>query len=120
MPLNLIADDESLTYKGDDFEIYYRRIPGRKRAEILKKNTGRFGAIDTGAASLAMMHYCITGWHGVHIRGEFVDFSKDLIEYIPDEILGEIAERAGANAPSDGADIKNSSTTSGSNPTTMH
>lgn len=118
MPLHLIQEDERFEYKGEGFTIYYRRIPGSKRAEILKKHTRRQGAVDIGDATLEMMKWCIRGWDGVNMAGEPVEFKTGLVERIPDDILGEIAERAGANAEGEGADIKNSSPTSGNSTTT--
>jgi len=118
--LRIIREDESLTYKGDGFEIYYRRIPNKRRGNILEKHKKRGQAeANLNSATQEMMEYCILGWKGFYYLNqnkERVDlpFDSGIIGAIPDEVLADVVELCGANADQGQVEAKNSLTTSAS------
>lgn len=91
--LNLIDTAERLKYTGDGFTIMFRRIPAGVRARIIRENTQR-GVPDMGAATQALLRWCIVDWDGVLLNGEKVDCTPERVDLIPDAVGAEVLERA--------------------------
>jgi hypothetical protein len=119
MALHLVSAKERLTYKGDDFQIYYRRVPSGVRAVIVKRHTDRRGNIDWSKVGDELVEYAITGWENVKFDGQPVEFAVDLVGAIPETIKGEIVQLASDNlADTEERELGNSPTTPVSSPTT--
>ena len=123
MGLRLINADERLTFEGDGFKIFYRRIPNARRGRIMEKNTKRGGEVNFNRATIEMLEYSVTGWDGFYTQngsGERQDvaFDPGKIEFIPDEVQAELMELIGANADRGDVEAKNSPTSSDSSTTT--
>jgi len=95
MPIQIIDNDEKLTYEIEGSKIFYRRITTLKRGVIVKRHTKR-GKADWNAITEEMLRYIITGWKNVQKSGEEITFDPDLITAIPEDVLTEILELAGA------------------------
>lgn len=95
MPIQIITADEELTYEIESSKISYRRITTRKRAAIVKKHTKR-GKTDWYAVTEDILHHVITGWETVEDSGHEIAFDHDLIMALPEDVLSDILELAGA------------------------
>lgn len=116
MGLRLIKTDEKLTYDGEGFKIFYRRLPNHVRAAIVKRFTKR-GIVDFYGASVAQLEHCITGWEGVFeedSEGHRTDisFDSEKIRYIPDDVQADLLELIGAAVETLDRDAENLETTS--------
>lgn len=117
--LRIIREDERLTYDGDGFKIFYRRIPNFRRGAIQEKYRKRGGEINISRATDEMLEYCVTGWSGFFYdneEGRRIDVAYDpkIVRAIPDDVLVEIVDLCGANADSGVVEAKNLPTTSDS------
>lgn len=95
MPIQIIENDEELTYEIEDSKIFYRRISTLKRGGIVKRHTKR-GKPDWNAITEEILNYIITGWENVEKSGRGILFDPELITAIPEDVLTEILELAGA------------------------
>ena len=95
MPIQIIEKDEKLTYEIEGSKISYRRITTLKRGAIVKRHTKR-GKADWNAITEEILRYIITGWENVEKAGLEIPFDPDLITAIPEDVLTEILELAGA------------------------
>jgi hypothetical protein len=104
--LRLITGDERLTYEGDGFKIFYRRIPTSKRGRIVEKNTKQGRETNWYQATVEMLEYCIIGWDGlfrvIDGKEEPTPYDPAYIGDIPEEVTTELAEKMGAAIPSQG------------------
>lgn len=123
--LNLIEDDEKLTYdEGDGWELYYRRLTEDEQNQIIRKHTRRVQGEDKVNNMMAgrdMFVAAILGWKGVALRGKEVEFSIDLAKRLPITTRGKIVELATSNTAAAAAlkdDLGNSPGTPDSSPTT--
>lgn len=79
--------------------LYYRRIPARKRREVLDKHT-TMGVTNWYAAGLAMVEYSIVGWHNIpDATGTLLPFRTDLVGYLPDDAVSAVLVKLNENAP---------------------
>lgn len=121
MGLRLIKDDERLVYEIDDeARIYYRRLPNRKRGEIIDRHTKR-GTTNWVGATLEMLEHAVIGWEGFYeMNGDDkrvdVPYSLDKVRWIPDDEQTNLFDLLGENTGS--VEAKNSGTTASSNTTT--
>ena len=102
MSLRLITDQERLRYDGEGYWIEYRRLPAHIRANIVRTCTKR-GTLDFYAASIKFLEYCVLDWNGVTTVDDSgkevrVDYDKDLVRYLPDEVQNDLIERIGQDA----------------------
>ena len=95
MPIQIIEKNEKLTYEIEYSKIFYRRITTLKRGAIVKRHTKR-GKPDWSAITEEILQYIITGWERVEKSGEEIAFDPDLITAIPEDVLTDILELAGA------------------------
>lgn len=99
MALHLVTDTERLTYAGDGFEIYYRRIPPSIAQRIIGQHTNKKSERTNWAAVADdMLTYAVLGWTNVLSGGEPVEYSPDLLSAIPGKIAAELVESASDNA----------------------
>ena len=119
MPIQIIEHtdqhDETLTYKFQDAEIHYRRVPSDLYEMWQKKHTNMKGVCDDNAVAREMIKYAVKGWAG------FVDHEQKPVEYEPRLFwsLPQIIQNGFTDVlltglrPEDGAEdeVKNSSTT---------
>lgn len=120
--IRIITETEHLVhgdFAADGYEIYFRRIPSHIRNRIAKKYTriAKRGVevTDWLAASIEMLEYSILGWRGVYsVENEKdveIEYSSDMVEWLPDEIQTDVLEKSGANITKDGGESKNLPTT---------
>ena len=114
MPIKLIADKEEFSYTFGDATIYYRRVPGHVRANILQKNKKR-GETDFMGYALDVLKYAITGWEGVEGETGPVAFKPDLVPYLPDSVRIDLTDLLDEAAPQEDR-AGNSSDSSTANP----
>lgn len=123
MGLRLISEDELLTYHGDGFKIFYKRVSNARRSRILERHTKRGRETNSIAAGLEMLDLSVVGWEGVYeMNGDGVKveipFEIAKIKAIPDDVAGDLMDLIGANADDIVRESKNSKSSSGSKPTT--
>jgi len=103
MAIRLIQDDERLVYEVEGSRIFYRRLSSLRRARIIRKHTKR-GKTDWSAVTQEMLEEIITGWEGVEGPDGPVEFSRDLVTRLPDDVVTDILELSGASSPDEGAE----------------
>ena len=122
MGLRLIDEDEALTHEGDGFKIFYRRLPNKRRANIVDACTNRAGTTNFTKASTQMLEYSVQGWEGVYVfengKRKDIPFEKSKIDLIPDAVQAEMVELIGENADREDENLGNSPSTSGNSSTT--
>lgn len=98
MAITIIRETEKLTLEKAGSKFFYRRIPGHIRADILQRHTPRRGGDPNWERVLSdMLEYSILGWEGVADEtGNTIDFDKELIGYIPQEIQVDLMDAMGA------------------------
>ena len=108
--LFLIDEEERLTYEGDGFKIYYRRIDNERRARFAEQKT-RMGTLNAHAFTLAILEWCIIGWDGFFRmkgdRREPIPFETSLIKYIPDDVAAKLIVLIDANVEPEVAELGN-------------
>lgn len=123
MGLRLITEEELLTFDGPGFKVHYRRLPNKRRAQIIDRNTKRGGVTNFTQATIEMLEYSVKGWEGVYERGEDgkrkdIPFEPSKISMIPDLVQSDLVEVIGENADREGDDLGNLPNTSGNKETT--
>ena len=123
MGLRLIDKNERLTFHGDGFKVYYRRIPNATRGRIVERHTKRGGNVDANAAGIEFLEYSILGWEGFYTQngdGEKVEvpYGLEHVAAIPDDEQNRLMDLIGINADREEVEGKNSPTTSASKKTT--
>lgn len=122
MGLRLVDEDENLVHIIDEeARIFYRRLPNRRRGEIMARNTKR-GEVNYTKASIEMLEWSITGWQGFYViedgRRKDIPYARDKVALIPDTEQADLVEKIGANADEGGEEAGNSGPTSDSSTTT--
>jgi len=112
MPIQIVKDDERLTYKSEGSKIFYRRIPTAFRSFVVKKHTKR-GKPDWPVITKELMEWAILGWENVQDKGKDIPFAKDMIMALPDDVLTDILEISGATIPQSDEDEETPSKNSG-------
>lgn len=100
MPIQIIQDDERLTYELAGSKIYYRRISTMRRSAIVRKHTKR-GKTNWQDVTADIIEYVITGWDTVQSKGVDVPFSIDLAKRLPEDCLSDIVALAGGAGDED-------------------
>lgn len=116
--LRLVNKDEKLTFVGDGFKIFYRRMPNSQIARIRERHTKR-GDTNHQAVANDVLEWCVMGWSGVWDKngdGKLVEipFDSDKVGMIPDVVAAKIVDLVGDNADLEGVEAKNSKSSSGS------
>jgi hypothetical protein len=94
MPIQIVQDDERLTYENAGSKIFYRRISTAKRSAIVRKHTKR-GKTDWNAVTSDLVTAAIIGWSNVQVKGKDVQYDPDLALKLPEEVLSEIVALTG-------------------------
>lgn len=100
MAIQIVQDDERLTYEAEGSEIYYRRISTLRRGRIIKKHTKR-GKADWNGITKDILAYVVLGWKAVRLGKKEVPFDADLVPSLPDENLTDILVLSGGSSPED-------------------
>ncbi|MFH2012518.1 MAG: hypothetical protein ABIJ37_07470 [Pseudomonadota bacterium] len=98
MPIQIVQDEERLTYENDGSKIFYRRVSTLRRGRIVQKHTKR-GKTDWNAVTKELLEDVILGWENIEKAGKKVPFSQDLIPCLPDDVISDILELSGASSP---------------------
>lgn len=95
MGVLLVGSDERYEIEVDECTFYYRRLPGDRKATIIKKNTKR-GITDENGVSEEALLYGLLDWDGVTAKkdGEEVpiEFHRKLVIMLPQGVKNEVAE----------------------------
>lgn len=110
MPIQVLKDDERLTYENSGSKIFYKRISSLRRSAIVKKHTKR-GREDWGPITAHILSEVILGWENVMAGTDAVPFSVEMIASLPDDVTADIIELCGGADPDGGAE-KNLGTSS--------
>jgi len=106
MPIQIIQDDEKLTYEMAGSKILYRRISTLKRGSIVRKHQKR-GKTDWNAVTAEILQYVILGWEAVQAKGQDIPFDAELALKLPEDVLSDIlALSGGAGEDEDGGDAE--------------
>jgi len=94
MKLQLISNKEQLKLKiactDNEVEVTYRRCT-TTAAQAISRNHQAAGKFDGNAAVMETLQKYIVSWKGVvDENGKELPFSPELVEYLPDEVQGEI------------------------------
>lgn len=117
MQFELIDDDEKFEKEIDGATFFCKRVPSGIRNRMLTACTSkRNGVTDWGKLGQMLIGYGLLGWKNVNMRGVPIEFSKELIERIPDDAQGELVKVLGENLEETEAALKNSPTTQSSKP----
>jgi hypothetical protein len=101
----LVKDDERLPLyfgeKGsvDTAIIWYRRLPSKKRREIIDANT-IMGATNWFKCGLEFAKYAIVGWENIiDPSGVMIPYHLDLVDALPEEVVTEVIGKLTEAAP---------------------
>lgn len=107
MAIQIVQDEEKLTYEAEGSKIFYRRISTLKRGVIVKKHTKR-GKVNWNPVTKDILEYVVTGWANVQKAGKDIAFDKGIIMCLPEDTLTDILELSGgANPDMEGDPEKN-------------
>ena len=118
--LKLVQEEERFVYKGDGYEIFYRRVPSTIRDSYIKKHTPRRGGDpDWTIIGKLMLEYALVDWSGIfeETDGQRTDipFDREKVRFIPEDVRTDIIEKLGADAASLERAVKNLPTMHASN-----
>lgn len=100
MPVQIVKKEERLTHKQGGSTFFYRRIPSRQRAAIVRKNTKR-GKTDWNAVTAGIIEFVILGWEKVQAEGKDIPFDSEMAMDLPEDVLSEIINLAGGTGEDD-------------------
>jgi len=90
MAIKLIRESERNTFEYMGSKFYYRRISVSKSMMINKKHNRR-GIVDTVAAGLDILEWCLLGWDEVLDENDQpIPFETSLVKDLPDEVVSEL------------------------------
>ena len=97
--IKIIRDNERNEVEIEGSTFIYRRISVAKSLEINKRNTRR-GVTDFAAAGLEVVKWCLIDWKDVlDEHDEPIEYSPDLVDMIPDNIIGELSDHFRESSP---------------------
>lgn len=98
MAITIIRETEKLKLEKGGSTFYYRRVPQHVRADILQRHTPRRGGDPNWEKVLLdMLEHALLGWDNVlDENGQPIEFSKDLIGYIPQDVQVDLMEAISA------------------------
>jgi len=112
MGFELVADDEKFEIEIDGATFYLRRVPPSIRNRMMNAcMSKRNGVIDWGRYGQMLLAAGVIGWKNVNLSGVPVEFSKELLERMPDDAGGQLIKALGENTSQLADELKNSPTT---------
>ncbi|MEW6427330.1 MAG: hypothetical protein AB1568_04765 [Thermodesulfobacteriota bacterium] len=93
MPIQIVREEERLTYSAHGSKIHYRRMSSLKRSALIRQHTRR-GVVDWGAVTAAILRWIVLGWDGVQSGGADIPFDPELVPCLPEEITTELLDLA--------------------------
>jgi len=109
MGIRIIKEEERLSFEKDGSTFYYRRIPAHVRQDILQRHMPRRGGEPNWEKVLSdMLSWALKGWDNIlDDQGQQVEFSTEMINYLPQEVQVDLLDKLGANVHQLQGQIKN-------------
>lgn len=100
--IQLVQNDEKMTYENGGSKIFYRRISALKRGEIIRKHTNK-GKTDWFGATTGILEYAVIGWENVQVKGENILYDADVLKGLPESVRSDLVDLLGGTGE-DGED----------------
>lgn len=95
MPIQIVQQDERLTYESEGSKIFYRRIPNSQQNLIVKRHTKK-GKTNWKEVSKEFLEYIVLGWKDVEMGGKNINFDQAFLPQLPSDVVNDLLDRSGA------------------------